>query len=294
MGALGIGPALALRAGAPVVGFDFTTGVLPPGASLARASAATRFDGDGVLAPVAADAARFDHDPVTLALRGLLLEMARTNLFDHADGTVAQLGSSLAVADAPGTLAGFAQAVRLIDNTKGRYAFKHFTHSPGLTYQLSVFVRMDDGGPPLAGAGTGLGDFCMLAGGAVCPASAVIAAGGGLHRVIASYVSAGSDDRFGIAKYTGQSARGVRVSGFQLEQAGDASSLILSGAGGATRAADALTLDWGGLGVGDGTITARMTFDDLTPQDVAMTVAGGTAAVALPINRRRVRRIARV
>ncbi|MBO6755754.1 MAG: hypothetical protein JJ902_05475 [Roseibium sp.] len=46
----------------------------------ARASAGTYFDAQGVLQTAAADVPRFDHDPVTGAPRGLLVEGAATNL----------------------------------------------------------------------------------------------------------------------------------------------------------------------------------------------------------------------
>ncbi|WP_152623712.1 phage head spike fiber domain-containing protein [Pseudomonas sp. PI1] len=45
-----------------------------------RSSAAWRFNASGVLEQVAANQPRFDYDPVTLALRGLLVEEQRTNL----------------------------------------------------------------------------------------------------------------------------------------------------------------------------------------------------------------------
>lgn len=69
--------ALALESSAPPL--DFMGGVLPAGTSLARADAARFWDETGTLDSAAADVARFDHDPATLALRGLLLEPAATN-----------------------------------------------------------------------------------------------------------------------------------------------------------------------------------------------------------------------
>ena len=44
-----------------------------------RASIATRVNAQGLIEEVPADTPRFDHDPVTLAPKGLLLEQARTN-----------------------------------------------------------------------------------------------------------------------------------------------------------------------------------------------------------------------
>lgn len=64
--------------------FDFTTaGTLPVDASLTRVTAdydGSYVDSAGVLQDAAAGAARWTYDPATLALRGLLVEPAETNL----------------------------------------------------------------------------------------------------------------------------------------------------------------------------------------------------------------------
>jgi hypothetical protein len=71
-----------------------------PAITFTRASGATYFDADGVLQTAANDAPRFDHDPVTGASRGLLIEEARTNLlvrsaeFDDAAWTKADASVS--------------------------------------------------------------------------------------------------------------------------------------------------------------------------------------------------------
>lgn len=63
---------------------------------IARASNAWRFNASGALEQVGADLARLDHDPVTLARRGLLIEPQRTNSIPNPrceGGTVGVLGS---------------------------------------------------------------------------------------------------------------------------------------------------------------------------------------------------------
>ena len=59
-----------------------------------RASVAHYIDSNGVLAQAAVDAPRIDHDPVTLAPRGLLVEPAATNLITESEdfGDAAWLG----------------------------------------------------------------------------------------------------------------------------------------------------------------------------------------------------------
>jgi hypothetical protein len=50
-----------------------------------RASTATFVGSDGLIQSAAVNAARFDHDPVTLACKGLLIEEARTNLLARSE-----------------------------------------------------------------------------------------------------------------------------------------------------------------------------------------------------------------
>ncbi len=74
--------------------------------SFARATPATYYDADGVLQTAAVDVPRFDHDPVTLAPLGLLIEAAKTVLYPHYlkfDGTDDGMGTA---AFAAGTLNG--------------------------------------------------------------------------------------------------------------------------------------------------------------------------------------------
>jgi hypothetical protein len=63
-----------------------------PAITFTRASGATYFDANGVLQTAANDAPRFDHDPVTGASRGLLIEEARTNSLRNSQGGGAVVG----------------------------------------------------------------------------------------------------------------------------------------------------------------------------------------------------------
>ena len=67
----------------PGVTFDqsFLGGSLGPGAVFTRASTGTYYDSAGVLRSAAIDGPRFDYDPVTSQLKGLLLEDTSTNLW---------------------------------------------------------------------------------------------------------------------------------------------------------------------------------------------------------------------
>ena len=65
----------------PALDLSFLTpGTLPPNVTVTRASVGTYFDASGTIQTAPANTPRWDYDPVTHALRGLLIEEARTNL----------------------------------------------------------------------------------------------------------------------------------------------------------------------------------------------------------------------
>ena len=63
-----------------------------------RASTATFVGSDGLIQSAAINATRFDHDPVTLACKGLLIEESRTNLVFPSDALTTQTRTVTAVA----------------------------------------------------------------------------------------------------------------------------------------------------------------------------------------------------
>lgn len=66
----------------PALALDFTTASLDAKVTFTRANAtATRVNSNGYIETVAADTPRFDYDPITLVIRGLLIEESRVNRF---------------------------------------------------------------------------------------------------------------------------------------------------------------------------------------------------------------------
>lgn len=61
---------------------DFTRGAFDPRITFARASSATYYDSAGLIKIAGNNVARFDYNPETLVLRGLLVEETRTNLLN--------------------------------------------------------------------------------------------------------------------------------------------------------------------------------------------------------------------
>jgi hypothetical protein len=317
MEAIGFGPTLGLRQRRSGAAFDFTAGALPPGASLARGSAATRVNAAGVLVSEASQVARFDYDPATLALRGLLIEAAASNLLGRSEQLqLASLANMSVTADAASAPDGAMTMDRLTPNagTAAPYASLLYSKTSGTTYCFSGFIK--------GGAGIQWGVLCAdsfgsgrlawfdLNAGTVAQAGAnTIAAtirdfGGGIYRCAIIFTGSNSVHHMFSASTVAGSYNGSTFSGSDsvfgwgamLEEGARATSYIATpGTSAVARAADVLTLDWASRGVGDGAIGARATFDDLTTQDLAMTVTGGSASLSGgALTRPCVRRIERV
>ena len=65
-----------------------------PSITFTRTGTATYFDSNGTLTTATANTPRFDHDPVTLASRGLLIEEGRTNSIANSQCTGAVAGTA--------------------------------------------------------------------------------------------------------------------------------------------------------------------------------------------------------
>jgi hypothetical protein len=192
------------------------------------------------------NAPRFDYDPVTLAAKGLLIEEQRVNLLTYSDGTIANLTSSNNVTNATSALnPSFTNSIQFGDNTLQRIAYKIATTTAATAYTLSVFVRMDDNSTPVVGATITSGDFGLVfEGNLISVASTVTAFGNSTHRVQVTVTAAGGAGlNVGVIKYTGQSAKGFRITGFQLEAGAFATSYIPTTTSQVTRAADVASVN---------------------------------------------------
>lgn len=309
MGAIGFGARLTHRIEAGRV-FEFSGGVMPVGATLTRASAGTRIDASGALVSEAADVARFDHDPATGAVRGLLVEPAATNAFLASRDLTAAAWAKSAVTTGVSAI---------VETASGgaHYVSQAPAFAAGTTYCLSAAAKEAATGAKrylilfvqASAFGSALNAKFDLATGAIVFVSAGLSAsvspapGGRWLCAIAatatSNATAGTSNamvRLGDAAgsattYTGDGASGIDATDCQIETGPTPTSRIVTTAAAATRAADVLTLDWRGRGVADGAATVRYVFDDGSLQDLATVVSGGFATVpAGMLARARVRR----
>ncbi|TKD51660.1 phage head spike fiber domain-containing protein [Sphingomonas baiyangensis] len=295
---LGIAPA----AGRRHAGFAFAGPALPSGATLTRASAATCVDAGGRIVTHAADTPRFDHDPVTLAPRGLLIEAAATNQL--ARSSAFQLSpwsvSNATLGAAAPSPDGGTGATQVSDAATAAYG--QLSQSVTISAQAvgSIFIAKD--GVPAATRAVQFrfGAPWMLidtqSGQIVAAASGMeggIADHGGFWRVWITLTGAGGSGLFGVlpAGATGTTLSAAATGsatlwGAQMEAGGVPSSPMATGAAAVTRAADVLRLQWGMHGIADGGITVRYRFDDGSTQLVGATVTGGVAEVPATLARR--------
>lgn len=280
-------------------GFIFAPGAAPAGASFARASTGRAYNSGGTLTSFATDVLRDDYDPFTLAWRGKLIEPAATNVFLQSKNFA--LSWSLGAVSA-------GSATRIVENTAtGSHRMQQtVTETAGQTVTQSVSAWEVAGSAKrylhLRDISSGRHAGFDLAAGTVvysasCTTSIVrIGTIGGLPvwRCSITYTAATGTSATGVwmslgsnatVSYTGDGASGIEATDFQYEVSPRQTSIIPTTTASVTRAADALTLNWASRGVADGSYTMRYTFDNGTTQDVATTVASGTAAVPTSLNR---------
>lgn len=128
-----------------------------PAITFTRASTATYVGADGLIKTAAIAAPRFDHDPVTLACKGLLMEEARTNLLLQSAGvdtnTGWALGSNLTRVGKAAAPDGSTDATTYTTTSTGNaFARQTVALAANTSYTLSVYARLRSGSVPSAGA----------------------------------------------------------------------------------------------------------------------------------------------
>lgn len=153
----------------------------------------------------------------------MLQNFANLNLLTQSEGNISTYPIREQVVDAPTSIVGFDNSVYFGDNSVTRYAYKNnYTPTIGVSYNLSCFIQMDDGGVPVIGINSVTGDFAIVMNGASVPSGLVVTLiSGSIYRVSASKVAPSTNTFYGIVKYTGQSVRKFKISGIQLTEGAD-------------------------------------------------------------------------
>lgn len=282
------------------VGFDFGAGLLPAGATLTRASAGYGGDATGAVRPFGPDIARFDYRRVGQVWQaaGLLLEPAATNLMLHSqaiatDPVWAGFGGATVTASAIAAPDGGSGAVRAAIVTGSLWYQQLWGLTPDAPYSVSIYARR-----PAEGGASHLRITTNNQTGWASGASAKFALSDSWQRLVMSgpvsdragaSIGVGAIDASGVGDP--DCAGAVELWQAQCEQGEIATSAIATGAATASRAADALVLDWGALGVADGSRAAEILFGDGSRAATTMTVAGGRAALGPVAGHPAVRRI---
>jgi hypothetical protein len=128
--------------------YDFSIGAMPGNVSLTRASSGYRYNSAGVLVSETTNVARFQHDPVTLTPRGLLIEGASTNILTYSeDFSNAAWGKTniTVTANAVAAPDGATTADAFVENgaTAGHNSARPVTYLNETTYVHSVYAKQD-------------------------------------------------------------------------------------------------------------------------------------------------------
>ena len=141
---LGTAARWRVRLGAAPMDIDFTTPVLDERITLTRATAAWRVNSAGYVAAVASGEARFDYNPVSLAINGLLIEEARTNLFLYSEyfGATWTLTAGSLFHNAVRSPDGLLRGSKFVEDTTAavRALRQSVTFSASQTYTSTVYA----------------------------------------------------------------------------------------------------------------------------------------------------------
>ena len=238
---------------------NFMTGTLDPLITFTRASTGTYFDSTGTMQTAAINAPRWDYDPVSLQLRGLLLEDQRTNLaLQSANASTWTLsgatvvGSSVVAPD--GTMTG--ASLREDTTNAPHLAFASATIVSATQYTCSFYIKAGTrafagiSGGGMIGAGL-IGSFNLATGTDVSTGvnanffHGIVPAGNGWFRCWITWTTTNGqpfsvelNSAAGVRSYTGDGVSGAYVWGAQVEVGGFRTSHIPTTTAAVTRSID--------------------------------------------------------
>jgi hypothetical protein len=231
--------------------------------SFSRASSATVVNQSGLIETVGSGEPRIDFKDD--AKGALLLEPSRTNSIFKSDDVLSTYQSQSGnVSDASESIDGFDNSIQVEYNASNSLIYKRdFTPTIGTKYTISCFVQMNDNSAPIHTVDANSGDFCLINNNTVVSASDIKTerlASTNVYRVSATKTASDTNNRFGIIKYSTQSSKGFKVTGFQLEVGSYPTSYIPTSGSAVTRVADVCsqTVPDGVIGQTEGTMYAEI------------------------------------
>jgi hypothetical protein len=238
-----------------------------------RASTATFVGSDGLIQSAAVNEPRFDHDPLTLACKGLLIEEARTNLLLQSEDfgttwTQTNISVSSNVAVAPD---GNTTADKIIENTATAiHGVDQSTTFTAIPYTLSFYAKKDGriwvraflGGLASTWFNIDNGTIGTVASGFT---ASIVNAGNGWYRCsITGTASAGtltSGVRMatsdGNNSYLGDGTSGIFLWGAQLEAGSFPTSYIPTTTAALARSADVCSITGADVHPSNGTLVVE-------------------------------------
>lgn len=283
----------------PIINWSFLGGALSSGISFSRASTGWKTNSSGILESVAENGLRFDHNPITHLVSGLIIEEQKQNLLtyssDYTQSVWTKASSSISSSSIVAPNGSTMQKV-----TAGSSSFpgirQYFTATPLATYTASIYAKYSTQQYfyIVSSNSSQYTVFDLLNGtikskytGAT---PSITPVGGGIYRCSVPFVvpsgvtSAIIQYNFGQYSSDTHSGEEIYLWGAQIESGLTMTSHIPTTASTVTRAADIAQFT-----IPRGVNTLRYTLDDNSTQDIAVSM--GLHTVPTTLTRTTIRRI---